>query len=208
MKKNNCLFYLRLLIGMALTFFIFYSNVDAANKDITVSWYTSATHVGYWETDPKTFFTNCSSAFDIASYANNAVSKWTSGGVSSSITTTPSNATMKFYGGTRAELNLAGFYYNDNNTYGLTYWDTYYSAGTANKFFDVYKITAASISMCSETDSLYRSHVALHEYGHALGWGGHSDSVKDVMYFKGDTTVTTLSESDINQLTQVYNAMR
>lgn len=191
---------------MTLCFLMSYKIAVKANNISFDNWYADSYQVGYWSQAPKVYFTNLSSAINVSTYLNNAVNKWSSAGISSSITTTSSNATIKFYGGTQSELISAGFYYT-SNTAGLTYWDSYSTVATANSYYSIKELTATSASVCSEIGSSYYTNVVLHEYGHALGWYGHASSTGDVMYYEATAENTSLTTHDKNHLTQVYNAM-
>lgn len=170
------------------------------------NWYSDSNCVYYWSQAPKVFPTNLSGAINIVPYVNNAVNQWSNAGISSSVTTTLSNANIRFYGGTRSELISIGFYYMPQQL-GLTYWDSRYYVTTANSYYDIYALTAVSASVCSEAGPSLYTNVALHEYGHALGWVGHSAIENDVMYRYGVEGNTSLTNNDKNQLVQVYNAM-
>ena len=173
---------------------------------ISMTWYSDAYKVGYWADSPKVFFTNLTSSFNISSYVNTGVSRWNSAGVTSSITTSYSNANILFYGGTRSQLNSYGFIY-DSNTAGYTTWDSTTMMGYANNssLLKVYRLNSTKASMCYEASGQY-THLGVHEYGHALGWYGHTGYSSDVMYGTANY-VTVLSNRDKNQLVQVYNAM-
>lgn len=208
-RRISVKYFLGLICAMILSFTVMYQNrVDA--KSVTLSkWYSDGENVGYWKSNPQVYFSNLSSSINIASHVNTAVNKWKNAGIKSTVITTPSSADIKFYGGTKAQLNSIGFVYT-SKTFGHTKWDSSTTVAQAQNSHNIKKITAASASMCSEAK--YLDNMAIHEYGHALGWEGHipegsEDENKNVMY-KNNQDRTTLSKKDINHILQVYNAMR
>lgn len=204
-NKTKMRILLSILFGVAFTFS--YSIVSKADSYKLSAWYSDAEEgwVGYWESNPNVFVRNLSSSIATHGYVSNAVSKWKTVGISSSVTTAQSNANINFYGGTRSELIACGFYY-DSGTAGLTYWDTSSFVAYANGIaYEIYKLSAVSASVCAEASN--PECVALHEYGHAMGWYGHSPHGSDVMY-KYENSVGTLTANDKAQLTQIYNLMR
>ena len=205
LKKEQVRYIISLLLAMMLVFSISYCAVYAiTNTNIYITWYSDAYEVGYWSEAPKTMFTNLSTSFNISTYVNNAVTTWNRAGISSAIT--PSNANIRLYGGTRTQLNAVGFWYADDNV-GLTTFDDISNVGTVNNYFTLYEFKKTSASMCDElTTENSKKQTALHEYGHALGWVGHSSTASDVMYYKVNEA-TSLSTRDKEQLKQVYDAM-
>lgn len=147
-----------------------------------------------------------SGAINVSSYLDNAVKAWSNAGISSSITTTPANANIKLYGGTRAELIAMGFYYR-TDIVGLTYFDSYSAAGTANSVYTINRFSKVSTSVCSEAGASYYTNVVMHEYGHALGWMGHASDAGDVMHFQATAGNISLTSHDKKQLLQIYSAM-
>jgi len=207
LKKEQVRYIISLLLAMMLVFSISYCAVYAiTNTNIYITWYSDAYEVGYWSEAPKTMFTNLSTSFNISTYVNNAVTTWNRAGISSAITTTPSNANIRFYGGTRTQLNAVGFWYTDDMV-GLTALDEITNVGTVNNYCTLYEFTKTSASMCNELNTeADNKQLALHEYGHALGWIGHATTTSDVMY-KSVNGVTSLTTRDKQQLKQVYDAM-
>lgn len=192
---------------MLVCFLLSYKMVVNASNITISAWYTDdTTEVGYWAQEPKVFFSNLNTSINISSYLDNAVKKWNAAGINSSITTTPSNANIKAYGGTRSQLISIGLYYGVD-TLGLTSWDSSSTAATANNVYTIKKLTATSTSVCNEAGESYYTNIMLHEYGHALGWLGHTDNSNDVMWPYAKAANTNLTSNDINHLAQIYNAM-
>lgn len=194
----------KMLLLFAASFSLSFCLADRAAAIVFPNWYSDQTTVGFWSSDPHVFLTNLNSSMEISSYLNSAVNKWKNAGISSSITTTPSSAQIKFYSGTKAELNAIGFTYTSKNV-GDTVWSSSTTASNEGSIYTVKRLSSVMASACKASN--YPAHVVLHEYGHALGWYGHSSNSKDVMYTY-EEDITTLTSRDKNQLIQVYNEMR
>lgn len=193
---------------MFCVFIVSFHQIVKAKSVVFSNWYSDEDWVGYWGSAPKVFFTNLNDSYNVSLDVNTAVNKWTSAGISSSVTVTPTNASIKYYGGTKAQLNGIGFTYT-SEAVGLTMWDSYTTAADANLGYSVKKLYAVSASTSTSTKAANRTNVTMHEYGHALGWYGHilNDDRANVMY-REEQSRTTLSSKDKKQLTQAYNAMK
>lgn len=200
---------------IAFTFIASYQIVvNASTSSVTLdNWYADLRIVGYWEDQPSIYVTNVQTTFNVVPYVSNAVSKWKNAGISSIVTTTPSNADVMFYGGSRSLLNAVGFVYT-SQIYGQERWEssTYVSeAKTSTSTFGIYKVTSAIASMCSEVESelgtSYYNQIALHELGHVLGWYGHATTTDAVMYSYPESAAFSLTSTDITHLKQIYDAM-
>lgn len=206
MKHKKVKTRILLWIVFFVTSSLSYSVVSRASSYTLASWYSyNSGLVGYWDVNPNVFIRNLSSSMSTQGYVNSAVSKWNAAGIVSSVTTAQSNANINFYGGTRSELIASGFYY-DSSILGLTYWDNStlvaYANGTS---YSIYRLSAVSSSVCAEASN--PENVALHEYGHVMGWHGHSPNGNDVMY-EYENLANALTTNDKAQLTQIYNLMR
>lgn len=198
-----------MLVFMFMVSFSSYSIVARGSDEVFISginWYSNSDTVGYWKNEPKVFYNSLSASFSAMSELNFAVNSWSNGGIISSITTTPTNADIKFYAGTRAQLNTLGLTYS-SSTLGLT--NTNYSwVGYVNGLtHDLVENSYAIASTCSEAEEYVRR-VTVHEYGHALGWYGHSDDEEDVMYRAGNISQSAiLSNAEKEYLYSVYEAV-
>lgn len=227
MKKKNVRkkwYYACLLGTMLMAFMLSYAYAQSIQVNINSSkWHSDSYNVGYWEKTPYVSFSNLSSSFSIVSYVNNAVNKWNKAGIECAITTVPSNAKIRFYGGTKSQLIALGFAYSSNIN-GLTMFDSY-STAAEDYPYKVNKLSAVSVSMCSDLtynglsasqinttilNTLY-NHVALHEMGHAMGWYGHSFGInhpENTVMYKYTCKIFTLTAYDTEHLTTIYKLMK
>lgn len=209
---------LSLSVLFSLMVSVFSVSYVLAATTISVSsskWKSDSYKAGYWSSDVMVRCVNSSSSFAANSYVSTAISAWDAVGiVDCSYTSSASSANITFYSGTRAQMKALGFGY-DSCTNGVTTWDSY-TLKAQDSSYKIYKITAASASMCSDYSydsalsssnetKLYKN-VATHELGHALGWMGHSASTSAVMY-EYTSLITTLTSTDKNHLIYVYGLM-
>ncbi len=213
MKKNMSNLVYSLILSFAMFFvfaFSFYKIASA--KSITLpNWRSTSNWVGYWSSEPKVFFTNLSSSFDISSYVNTAVNKWKAddtknnlNGIDSMVTVSAQNASIRYYSGTRAELNSIGFVYT-SSLEGLTDYVSSTKAADADNLNYVKKLSSVKASTAKEAAN--KACTTIHEYGHALGWSGHSQHSTDIMY-KDSKGVTTISVQEKRHLAGVYKKMK
>ena len=106
---------------MFCVFIVSFHQIVKAKSVVFSNWYSDEDWVGYWGSAPKVFFTNLNDSYNVSLDVNTAVNKWTSAGISSSVTVTPTNASIKYYGGTKAQLNGIGFTYTVNFSGSLIY---------------------------------------------------------------------------------------
>lgn len=80
------------------------------------------------------------------------------------------------------------------------------ATGAGLKHADITLLTADPSPFDKLTDSKV-SWVALHEFGHALGFGGHSNNPRDIMYFAAPQkyAMQPLSSRDIHTFTRLYS---
>lgn len=197
---------LNMLFGVSL-FVVFKMSYVYAASPITGEWQSNVKSGGYWESCPDVFYTQLSSN-SISSALNNAVNQWNVAGISCAQTTSPSGAEIRYFGGTRSELNATGNFNYSDNIYGQTSYISVNSAGTTtlnysetialNKYKSVYSSTASGHE--------YTVNTTLHELGLALGWEGHAVSTNLVMYAEPNN-ITILTNADVNHLKMIYSAV-
>jgi hypothetical protein len=172
-----------------------------SDKDIITRWTGSRT---VYATLVDTSFTST----NYNSYVTHARTEWTYAGISSSTTTNESFGNIKIYGGNYTNLKSIEPALDTNNT-GLTvyqnltyegdwhYAGTYLKQGSTTSCVKMYIVCIAG-----RTSNGYKK-TATHEFGHVLGWRGHSGTSADVMYSTA-SEVTSLTARDKNHLVQIY----
>ncbi len=195
------------MVCAMLFVFSFSFNQVAHAKSITLTnWHSNGSTVGYWRSNPKVSFKNLNSSFEISKYLSNAVTAWKDGGkgISSVVTVVPADASIKYYSGTRAELNGIGFSYSATD-HGCTKYFSRKKAADANNLTVVMEYFDVSAS--TQINAPNEQNTTTHEYGHALGWEGHSYTSTDVMCAHTHAG-TKLSTKEKNHLIEVYKKMR
>lgn len=206
MKKRRVIDLLTLIIVAFAMFGVSY--VYATGYKTVQYWESDAYDVGYWSSSPKIYVTSLSSGSYVASDVTNARNQWNNAGISSSITTSLTQANLFYYGGTKSELNLTGYFNYTSIDVGMTYYDgsslvdtVYYNTTGMNVYS--YSLVYASTS----NEATYHLNVTLHELGHALGWRGHCQTYyNSVMYYQTNN-ISTLTVYDKRHLKQVYDVM-
>jgi predicted Zn-dependent protease len=175
-------------------------------------WYSDKDIISRWSTKRYVWAgmmdkSITTSAF--ASYVSHAMSQWRTAGISSDGVDEKSDANINIYGGTYNTLKAMEPSLSSSNT-GLTVYDgtlTYegdWQYGTSLK--KSYKIGSPVnvyiVQIDGKTSNGYKK-TTTHEFGHALGWRGHSSNSNDVMYGTA-SEVTTLTSRDKNHLVQIY----
>ena len=207
-NRSNIRYMICLCIIMIFNFFVSFIKAEASTTITISGWYSNAIVVGYWESEPRVFFRNLSSSFNISPYISTAVTKWNQAGIDNIITTSPTYANIEYYGGTRGQLNGMGFNYL-SNTEGDTsfeYTTTEIIARNGVSTFYLVEHTSACASTCSEANDYQLT--TTHELGHALGWWGHATNPGNVMCASYEEAGTSLTNEDITQLKQIYDAMK
>ena len=153
---------------------------------------------------------NGNSAFAFSTGMQEAAMKW--GPVLNSefyMSTTASSSRIKFYGGTKAQIDKTRIFNREirENETGMTYYFSLWEEGTwkygtsTKTGYKTDRVFGAIVDM-NRTTAQYKN-TCLHEFGHALGWMGHSASSSDIMYSVGSSS-TTLTNADKRHIRQVY----
>ncbi|MBQ7290837.1 MAG: RICIN domain-containing protein [Clostridia bacterium] len=184
------------------------------SKSIDDVWYSDSDMVMYWKSNDIAIYRkkiNGSSSFDFVGNINNATSQWGSAlGVNFSTKILSSNADIRIYGGTTAELEKILSVSNTTWT-GLTKngWNNGSLVRLDNgnvikqvyeqKFADVY--IKSDYSGASDATSILET--TIHEMGHALGYYGHPTGNGNVM--NGLNGVTILTTAEKQHLKEIYD---
>ncbi|WP_134704914.1 matrixin family metalloprotease [Ammoniphilus sp. YIM 78166] len=160
----------------------------------------------FWSTEADTWFKD--NGYNFTSWVTNSMTQWgsvrTSYGVDNS-----SDAQILVYGGT---YNTLKNYFSplSSSADGATVWSpspvyegewNYNGSLKGGSYLRGAKVYIVG-DKWFKTNSKYHNTV-LHEFGHAIGWVGHSSSSSDVMY-DTNTSITTLTTRDKNHLVGVY----
>lgn len=199
----------------ALLVFIMVFGVSAFAVDGTLQyWYSNLDHVYRFKSQPSIWSKNYANGFtsaNISKYIDHAKTEWyTTGGFSCSYAPNESSASIKIYSGSYDELKPM-FKSLVTGHGGLTVYpgQSYESAwiyGDTSK--DVFEVTEANFCVVNKgsaySDTDYKC-VTTHEFGHALGWGGHSEKSSDVMFGavqagSGKYLITARDKNQIYQL--------
>jgi predicted Zn-dependent protease len=118
-----------------------------------------------------------------------------------------STANIKAYGGSSAELAALG-YNLGSTTLGLTLWNYsyvgYYTYGSSVRLAAKMNSAVVCIKYVSSKTTDEDRNTCVHEFGHALGFFGHTASSSTVMYPFGHSGYE-LQTSEKNHLKQVYD---
>ena len=177
-------------------------------------WYSNDTIIGRWDPSLSAITVykqklNSNASFNFLDAISTACLNWDdvigkqiSSGQSSSFSSAP----IRYFGGTLSEVNEMGILTVPSSYNGLTavyaYDEGTWTYGGSTKTGKRVVQAIGAIIDWGHTANQYRN-TCSHELGHALGWYGHSSSSYDVMYPNG-TSITSLSNSDKNHLSQVY----
>ena len=177
-------------------------------------WYSDASEIGKWTYSPVVYYENHNpvNTFPLGSGMANGVSEWNAAlGLSMTLSTTNSNAPIRFHGGTKDQLeatNLFGVipvdYLGKTFVLSSTNLDKYSYNGSI-KQLKVYNEVIGYV--VSRTDASYYNVIktCTHELGHAMGWWGHPVSSQPTWVMQqGLLTNTTLTTDEKNHLIQVY----
>jgi predicted Zn-dependent protease len=181
-------------------------------------WYSDADRIYRWD-DARIVVCaeklNGNAQFYFYNAVDHACSQWTSAlGITIYADEEIASAPIMIYGGTAAEISELNIFNDITTQNGATRRST--ADGTDlfgiegiwtrpdNTEIEGYLSYGANIYIVdkSRTSNEYMK-TATHELGHALGWSGHSSNPNDVMYRSG-SSITQLTQRDINHLAQVY----
>lgn len=199
-------------VAIAFALCIFATTVFASGGTLSY-WYSDTNQIGRWNTSQFLVYTdklNVSSNFSFHYCCANARREWESAlgiPINLSNSAQDSNASIRFFGGTKDELGAIGMIVADNGEQGYTTtWKN--NAEDWNYFSSIKKVYNMTGAKGYIIDDGYSSldkymNATTHEFGHAFGWSGHSTSSQDVMY-SYCFGLYQLTQRDKNHLAQVY----
>ena len=179
--------------------------------------------VGFWDTSIVNIYAatlgTVSSGFNFTTRVSEAREQWANAlGITVS-STSESSANIRAYGGTRARMQLES---GDNGIWsGFTnfYYDTTITAtinaNGSKKVHKAYRLSPTKMYVVQITtnstwtqDEINKTRLTTtHEFGHSLGYSGHSLNSQDVMH-KDNKPQFTLRANEILHLKQIYDNFR
>lgn len=179
-------------------------------KTILQSWNSDSNGVGYWTHNPSLYTEkiDLSSTFYFNNGVNSAVNQWKNALCIDFPSGIEDTADIKCYGATKEFFQTFMNVEFDSTTVGLTSW-SYYTDGTTTYWGDscksIYRMASAKIYILSlGYDDPTQKEIVVHEFGHALGYFGHSQIKNNVMYPYCHSAYT-LKPEEIAYLKQFYN---
>lgn len=179
-------------------------------KTILQSWNSDSNGVGYWTHNPSLYTEkiDLSSTFYFNNGVNSAVNQWKNALCIDFPSGIEDTADIKCYGATKEFFQTFMNVEFDSTTVGLTSW-SYSSDGTTTYWGDscksIYRMSSAKIYILSlGYDDPTQKEIVVHEFGHALGYFGHSQIKNNVMYPYCHSAYT-LKPEEIAYLKQFYN---
>ena len=178
------------------------------------------TDVAFWTKSPKVGYNKLddSPSFSFFSGLLNGRDEWNEAlDLSISVSASHPDPDIFYYGGTMDDINdliLFEEIFDGSGILGYTGCDVpgcqmfeceyQYLNGNTTYYFECYEQIAALGYVLSDnrTYSQYLK-TCTHEMGHAMGWRGHATNNGWIMY-QGSTSVTTLSQDEIDHLLQIY----
>lgn len=149
-------------------------------KTILQSWNSDSNGVGYWTHNPSLYTEkiDLSSTFYFNNGVNSAVNQWKNALCIDFPSGIEDTADIKCYGATKEFFQTFMNVEFDSTTVGLTSW-SYSSDGTTTYWGDscksIYRMSSAKIYILSlGYDDPTQKEIVVHEFGHALGYFGHS----------------------------------
>jgi len=209
MNKSKHLF-LTIVLSIILTL-SFTATVSAATLSY---WYSDSTIIGKWSSSPKVWYSKIDTTptFAFLSGLINGQDIWNDAlGTSIDVSSSHTSAPIKFYGGTKAQLDaLSIFTPVPTTTLGLTSYTSTTLGGThtySGSSKTWYTYTQINGYVVSRTDMNFDNYVktSSHELGHAMGWRGHPSSTQPTWVMQqGILENTSLSTAEKNHLSQIY----
>ncbi len=115
---------------------------------------------------------------------------------------------IKYYGGTKEQLETIGVFGKIGGELGATQTSESYEGtwkyGSYNRTVKRMNSARGYIVDCSWRDIVGYKNTCAHEFGHAMGWAGHTTDKDSVMYKNDNYNRIYLSSIDKRHLQQIY----
>lgn len=198
-------------IGMLMFSVVLSLTVHAATLSY---WYSDKDVIGKWETSPSVWYKKIdqSAAFSFLSGLIHGADIWNAAlGTSVTVSSSNSSAPIKYYGGTKEQLDALNLFDPvATDDLGCTeYTDTSYKGthtfnGVKKSWYLHKKITGYVVSRTDMNANNYTK-TASHEMGHAMGWRGHPSTDHPTWVMEqGILENKTLSTGEKKHLSQIY----
>jgi hypothetical protein len=175
-------------------------------------WYSDDYQIAFWSSSPNVWYDkiDTSSSFSFLSGLLNGEDEWNDAlGTSINISSSYTDAPIKYYGGTKTQIDALGIFDTvPSDASGFTDYadDEWYCEHTYNGIAIACSEQISTIGyIISRSDFSYNNYLkcCTHELGHSMGWRGHSSSTSWIMT-QGKSTVTALATGEKNHLAQIY----
>ncbi len=203
----------KIFVSILVCTLLFFSRVCVSYATTLDCWYSDSNNIGKWTYSPKVWYSkiDTSGSFAMLAGLNNGKSIWNSAlGLDVSVSSLYTSAPIKYYGGTKAQIDALNLF-NPVATTTLGMTQVSYSLnetcsynGASKK---IYICNSVRGYIVSRTDMSYNNYLktASHEMGHALGWLGHPATNQPTWVMQqGILTNTILNSSEKRHLAQVY----
>ncbi len=166
--------------------------------------------IARWQLAPKTYSETLSgfSSITFISHVNTARNAWRNAGISIDSVASESNSNFRIYGGNISDLRdiESGL---PSSFDGWTKWshsifEGVWAYNNTNKYGQIQLSIEIFIPYDSNENSQFYDKVLTHEFGHGLGWRGHSNNDDDLMYHSTYSNTNSLTTRDKEHLVQVY----
>lgn len=176
-------------------------------------WYSDSDRIGKWTSSPTIWYSKIdpNPQFPFVAGLQHGRNIWNNAlGTSITISSSATNAPIKFYGGTKAQLDALNIFNPiATSNLGRTVYTNITYRGTHTYNFSPrywYSYNRIDGFVVSRTDMSYNNYLktASHEVGHAMGWRGHPTNRPTWIMQQGKLENTTFKQGERNHLLQIY----